>query len=121
LYNYSPVPLSGNLYDAALAGGFAFPQTLDDWISPKWAEFSQRRGVGVPWVDQNLRLRVRNFERVLNAYYPTVTDIRLTPFRRGVLRATSAWRFHLKYYDFPLELRALQKILHYQRPETSGF
>jgi hypothetical protein len=121
LYNYSPVPLSGNLYDTALSGGFAFPQTLDDWISPKWAEFSQRRGAGVPWVDQDLRLRVRNFERVLNAYYPTATDIRLTPFRRGVLRAASAWRFHLKYYDSPLELRALQKILHYQRPETSGF
>jgi hypothetical protein len=121
LYNYSPVPLSGDLYDTARARGFSFPQTLDDWISPKWAEFSQRRGIGVPWVEQNLRKRVRNFERVLNAYYPTATDIRLTPLRRGVLRAVSAWRFHLKCYDWPLELRALQKLLRYQRPETSGF
>jgi hypothetical protein len=27
----------------------------------------------------------------------------------------------LRFYEFPLELRALQKLVHYQRPETSGF
>ena len=38
-----------------------------------------RRGDGIPWIDaRRLRRRVRNFERVLNAYYPTVTDTRLT-------------------------------------------
>ncbi len=38
-----------------------------------------RRGSGIP-VDARatVRRRIRNFERVLNAYYPTVTDRRLT-------------------------------------------
>jgi hypothetical protein len=38
-----------------------------------------------------------------------------------LLRSASAWRYHLRFYDFPLELRALHKVLHYQRPETTGF
>lgn len=80
-----------------------------------------------PWalVDGNLvrdvRRRVRNFERVLNAVYPTITDPRLTGWRRGVLRAAGAWRYAMKWYGAPLELRALQRIMRYQRPETTGF
>ena len=36
LYHYTPVPLAGDLYDAAQAAGFQFPQTLDEWISEDW-------------------------------------------------------------------------------------
>ncbi len=121
LYNYSPVPLAGELYGLAEAEGFAFPDSLDGWVSPRWAEFSQRRGAGLPWLGERLRARVRNFERVLNAYYPTSTDTRLTALARGMLRAASAWRYNLEFYGFPFELKALQKVIHYQRPETSGF
>jgi anaerobic magnesium-protoporphyrin IX monomethyl ester cyclase len=72
-------------------------------------------------VNGNVRRRVRNFERVLNAFYPTVTDPRLTPARRALLRVLSAWRYRLKMYVAPYELRALHRLIHYQRPETTGF
>ncbi|HUE97427.1 MAG TPA: radical SAM protein [Longimicrobiaceae bacterium] len=121
LYLYTPVPLAGELYDRARADGFSFPETLDDWVHPVWQEFSQRRNSQVPGVRDPLRNRIRDFERVLNAYHPTVTDIRLGALHRAVLRGVSAWRYHLRLYDFPLELRALQRVLAYQRPETSGF
>lgn len=121
LYNYSPVPLPGELYEAAVTRGFEFPQTLDEWVSSDWAEFAQRRGAALPWLNARLRTRIRNFERVLNAYHPTSTDTRLTPALRSLLRLASAWRYNLEFYRFPLELKALQKIVHYQRPETSGF
>ena len=58
---------------------------------------------------------------MLNAYYPTRTDTRLRGPVRLLLRSMSAWRYHLGFYRFPLELRALQKLIGYQRPETSGF
>ena len=51
----------------------------------------------------------------------TVTDTTLTPVRRAVLKSVSAWRYALKWYDAPYELRALQRVMHYQRPETTGF
>ena len=121
LYLYTPVPLAGALYEAARASGFRFPETLEEWVSPEWQEFSQRRSLTLPWVRDPLRRTVHNFERVLNAYYPTVTDVKLTRLRRAILRTLSAWRYHARFYAFPLELRLLQRLFAYQRPETSGF
>ncbi len=121
MYNYTPVPLAGDLYDAARAEGFRFPETLDEWVSDKWMDFSQRHSSQMPWLRERLRKDIRDFERVLNAYYPTTTDARLTYTWRALLRGASAWRYHSRTYAFPLELRALQKFIRYQRPETSGF
>ena len=64
---------------------------------------------------------MRNFERVLNAFYPTVTDRRLTPARRALLKAISGWRYALRLYNAPYELMALHRLIQYQRPETTGF
>jgi phage gp46-like protein len=121
LYMYTPVPLAGELYDQAKAQGFAFPETLEDWIGPTWQEFTQRRSAHTPWLQDPLRRYVRDFERVLNAYYPTATDAKLQGPWRMALKAASAWRYHTRFYTFPLELRALHKVLAYQRPETTGF
>jgi hypothetical protein len=124
LYTYTPVPLDGSLYTEARRQGFAFPETLDAWATPEWQQLSLRRGDGIPWMDRGhggIRRRVRNFERVINAYYPTVTDRRLTAWHRGALRAASSLRYALRWYDAPYELRALQRLIPYQRPETTGF
>ena len=121
LYTYTPVPLEGRMYDDAKREGFAFPQTLEEWASPMWEQLSMRRGDNIPWIDRDVRRRIRNFERVVNAYYPTVTDSKLAPWHRAALRAASAWRYALKMYAAPYELRAMQRLLQYQRPETTGF
>lgn len=121
MYMYTPVPLAGDLYEQARAQGFAFPQTLEEWCDPAWEEFAQRRSTTMPWIDDALRRRVRNFERVLNAYYPTSTNPNLRGVKSFVLRATSGWRWATGRYEYPLELRALHRLFAYQRPETTGF
>ncbi|MEW5986681.1 MAG: radical SAM protein [Chloroflexota bacterium] len=121
MYLYTPVPLAGELYEEAKAEGFAFPQTLEEWVSPAWLNFSQRRSTTMPWLKQPLQEKLHDFERVINAYYPTSTDARLTGAWRAVLKTAAAWRYHTGFYRFPLELRALHKLVAYQRPETSGF
>jgi anaerobic magnesium-protoporphyrin IX monomethyl ester cyclase len=121
LYVYSPVPSDGNFYEAAQHAGFSFPETLEGWVSEKWQAFSLRRDPSTPWSHGEVRRRVRDFESVLNAYYPTVTDTRMTPARRRLLRAASAWRYHTKAYARPFELNLLQRAFRYQRPETTGF
>ena len=113
--------VAGELLEAASGKGFAFPKTLDEWTSPSWREVSRRRSDRLPWIDAGQRRRIRNFERVLNAYHPTSTDPTLTGWRRAVLRAASGWRYRLSVYEAPYELRALQKLFRYQRPETAGF
>ncbi|MGH2593989.1 MAG: B12-binding domain-containing radical SAM protein, partial [Anaerolineae bacterium] len=77
LYMYTPVPLAGELYEEAKAEGFQFPETLEEWISPVWREFSQRRSTNVPWLEDPVRRKIRDFQWVINAYYPTATDINL--------------------------------------------
>jgi anaerobic magnesium-protoporphyrin IX monomethyl ester cyclase len=124
LYTYTPVPLDGSLYTEARRLGFMFPETLEQWASPAWEQLSMRRGDGIPWMDRssgNIRRRVRDFERVVNAFYPTVTDLRLTGWRRAALKAAGGIRYGLKWYSAPYELRALNRLMRYQRPETTGF
>jgi hypothetical protein len=50
-----------------------------------------------------------------------VTDLRITPARRRLLRAASAWRYRTRTYARPIELNVLQRAFRYQRPETTGF
>lgn len=121
MYVYTPVPFDGGLYAEAQRLGFRFPERLEEWASDDWRRLSMRKGDRIPWIEGEVRRQVRNFERVLNAYHPTVTDLRLTGLRRAALRALSGWRYHARIYAAPFELRALQRLIHYQRPETSGF
>lgn len=121
LYLYTPVPLAGELLEEASRRGFAFPDTLEAWVSRDWLDFAQRRGRASSWIRPTLQQRVREFERVLNAYYPTTTMTSLTGFRRSLLRLLAGWRYHARVYRWPLELAALHRLMAYQRPETTGF
>jgi radical SAM superfamily enzyme YgiQ (UPF0313 family) len=112
LYVYAPVPTADS--------PFPFPETLDEWVSERWQAFSLRRDPRTPW-SHAIQRKVRDFETVLNAYYPTVTDTRLTTVRRGMLRTAAAFRYHSGLDARPFELNLLQRVFHYQRPETTGF
>jgi radical SAM superfamily enzyme YgiQ (UPF0313 family) len=122
LYLYTPTPqVNSLLLDEAMKGGFSFPQTLEEWAGDDWAEKSLRRNPGTPWAKDPLRRRIRNFETVINAYYPTATDMRLRGAMRHLLKALSGWRYRWEIYERPYELKALQRLLGYRRPETMGF
>lgn len=120
LYMYTPVPLPG-MYDQAVAQGFRFPQTLDEWLAPPWTRYEERRNAVTPWHDPALVRRVYDFEAVLHARWPSVSDHHLRPWQRGLLRALSEPRWRAGRTGRPLELRALQKLWHYRRPEEMGF
>ncbi len=121
LYLYSPVPLAGTLLEEAQAAGFAFPQTLEEWTSAKWHDFAHHTTEELPWLTETVRRRVRDFEKVLHAAYPTVTDPRLSRPGRAVLKAASALRYATESYANPLELRALGRLFPQRRPEVTGF
>jgi hypothetical protein len=121
LYMYTPVPNRSALFGEATRSGFDFPDTLEEWVAADWADFSARREIRVPWLSRSLRREVRDFECVLNAYYPTATNPRLGGWRRWVLRSLSAGRYHTRCYRHPVELQLLQRLMAYRRPETSGF
>ena len=122
MYRYDPVPLAGEMWQGAVESGFDFPRTLDEWVDPHWERVQLRRSADIPWFSKDDRTLMRDFETVMNAYYPTSTDRRV---RSGVwfavLRVLSWWRYKARVYRWPFELEALQNLIRYQRPETSGF
>jgi len=122
MYRYDPVPLHGEMMEAVAKTGFRHPDALDEWLDPKWAKVHGRRTADLPWLSSDDMDLIRNFETVLNAYYPTSTERRLhSPLTRAALKLTSGLRYHARLYRRPHELRLLQRLIRYQRPETSGF
>jgi radical SAM superfamily enzyme YgiQ (UPF0313 family) len=122
MYRYDPVPLAGEMWQGALDSGFRFPQTLDEWVDPHWERVQLRRTADIPWFSRDDRTLMRDFETVLNAFYPTTTDRRLHGgIWKPVLHALSGWRYRRRFYRWPIELRTMQRLMRYQRPETSGF
>ena len=122
IYVYSPVPTEGSdMYEKVLASGFHFPEKLEDWISPHWENFDLRKNPLTPWLTPEMIDKIKNFETVLNGYYPTVSDVRMSTLKRKMMRAISAVRYKTNFYWKPYELKALQLIWKYRQPEIEGF
>jgi anaerobic magnesium-protoporphyrin IX monomethyl ester cyclase len=122
IYTYSPVPTEGSeLFKKTLASGFRFPERLEDWISPQWENFDLRKNPLTPWLTPEMIEKIRNFETVLNGYYPTVSDIRLNSIKRRVIRQLAGLRYKLNLYKYPYEIKFLHRIWRYRQPEIQGF
>jgi anaerobic magnesium-protoporphyrin IX monomethyl ester cyclase len=122
LYTYSPVPTEGSeLYNEVLAKGFSFPKKLEDWINPEWENFDMRKNPLTPWLTPEMIDKIRNFEIVLNGYYPTVSDIRLNAIKRKLMRAAAGIRYKINFYNYPYEIKLLQRLWKYRQPEIQGF
>ena len=122
IYVYSPVPTEGSeMYNKVLETGFRFPERLEDWISPHWESFDLRKNPLTPWLTPEMIDKIKDFETVLNGYYPTVSDVRLSKFKRTFLHALSSIRYKTGTYKKPYELKALQILWKYRQPEIEGF
>lgn len=122
IYTYSPVPTEGSeLYKQVIKSGFRFPETLEDWISPAWESFDLRKNPLTPWLTPEMIDKIRNFETVLNGVYPTVTDIRLNMIKRAAIKLIATMRYKASIYQYPYEIKLLQKVWRYRQPEIQGF
>jgi radical SAM superfamily enzyme YgiQ (UPF0313 family) len=122
IYIFSPVPTEGSdLYNEVVKRGFRFPEQLDDWLSPQWNNFDLRKNPLTPWLTPQMIDKIRNFETVLNGYYPTLSDHKLTPAKRSILRLASSARYKTGFYHKPLEIKVLHRLWKYRQPETEGF
>ena len=122
IYLYSPVPAEGSeLYDQITKAGFEFPASLEDWLNPAWKNFDLRKNPLTPWLTSKMVDKIKNFETVLNGYYPTVSDFRVKNLKRIILRSVSWWRYKTGIYNYPYEIKVLHKVWKYRQPETEGF
>lgn len=122
IYVYSPVPTEGSeLFEQVKASGFHFPEKLEDWLAPAWQNFDLRKNPLTPWLTPAMVNKILGFETVLHAQYPTVSDFRLTPVKRTIIKFLSGFRYKHNVFTFPYELKALQRFWKYRQPEIEGF
>ena len=121
-HTYSPVLLpSAKIYEESQRLGFSFPSTLEEWTNPRWEAYGARKNTFTPWLSSRHRRKIKNFEIVLNAYTPSIADLKITEGRRRVLRLLSAWRYACKMYFMPYEIRLiLYKLFKYRQPQIEG-
>lgn len=122
LYTYSPVPTEGSeLFDIVKKSGFQYPQTLEDWINPQWERFDLRKSPLTPWLGPEMIDTIRDFETVLNGYYPTVSDIRMNQLKKYFIKVVAGLRYKTSLYRFPYEIKLLHRLWKYRQPEIQGF
>jgi len=122
IYTYSPVPTEGSdMYELVKKSGFKFPERIEDWISPSWENFDLRKNPLTPWLKPYMINKIRNFETVLNGYYPTVSDMRFSETQKKFMRIYSTLRYKTGVYKFPIGIKVFQKLWKYRQPETEGF
>jgi hypothetical protein len=123
IYVYSPVSYDdASLLSEARVRGFSFPTRLEDWLRPEWRDFDLRKAPKTPWLRPEDIRKIRNFEWVLNARYPTVSDLGLRPWQASVMKMLGAWRYRTRFYAAPYEIRlAANRLFGYRQPEVEGF
>ncbi len=122
IYVYAPVPMHGSsLFNEVQKNGFEFPQRLEDWLLPQWSNLDLRRNPLTPWLKPSHIDKIHNFEAVLNARYPTNSDIKLSAGERRLMQATGALRYATGFYHAPYEIKILQRLMRYRQPEIEGF
>ena len=122
IYIYTPVPTEGSaLYAESEQRGFTFPKTLDEWMQPQWLNFDLHREFLTPWLKPEMIRYIHDFETVVHAQYPTVSDYKLSSFQRRLIKSVSSLRYRKGLYRYPYELKALLKYwLKYRQPEIQG-
>jgi radical SAM superfamily enzyme YgiQ (UPF0313 family) len=122
IYTYSPVNFEDSeMSMASKLQGFDYPASLEEWVSPRWQNFDMRKNPLTPWLKPHHFRKIRNFEKTLNAYYPTNSDLKIKGWKRSVLKILGSWRYLSSFYLAPYEIMVTQKLLRYRQPEIEGF
>ena len=113
--HYIPTPNPDGMF-GGIDHKMRFPSTPDEWATERWFNFTIREDPQLPWLPRSTKRRIDNFELVINSRWPTVQDIRLPRWGRGLLKSLSGWRYTLGFYAYPLELSWAQKLVSLRKP-----
>lgn len=119
IQHYTPVPQRERMY-GDVDEKLALPETVEEWAMPRWLNFTIRKDPATPWLKPATKRLIDNFELVVASRWPTIQDIRLPAWGRRLLQTLSAWRYALKVYFFPLELKWAQRLIDLRRPKVES-
>jgi len=127
IYIYTPLParadntnaqaarMASTLRDSA-GRPVVFPRSADEWAQPHWLSYWCHKDA--PWLSPTLRRRIVDFTTVLGCRFPTIMDIRASPWGKSALRTLAAWRYRFERYDNPWELRVSRRLIRQWDPRA---
>ena len=95
-----------------------FPRSAEQWTHSPWVDYACH--ADAPWISERLRRRIRDFVTVLRCRFPTVQDTRAPGWAKATLSGLASWRYSLRRYDRPWELRASQRFIDLLDPRVSS-
>ena len=127
IYIYTPLPLRRDNTNAAAARMAAtlrdasgrpveFPASADEWARPEWISYWCHKDA--PWLSPRLRRRIVDFTTVLGCRFPTIMDVRASPWGKAALRGLASWRYRYQRYHNPWELRVSRKLIRQWDPRA---
>jgi anaerobic magnesium-protoporphyrin IX monomethyl ester cyclase len=119
IYHYTPVPQRDHMY-GNVEQQVQFPTTPEEWATPRWLNFTLRIDPATPWLLPPTKRLIDNFELVVASRWPTVQDIRLPAWSRRLLQFLSSWRYAVRFYSIPLELRWAQQFVELRKPKAES-
>ncbi len=119
LQHYTPTPQPGSMY-GQLDGKISFPSSPAEWATKEWMDFTLRIDTHAPWLKGRTKKLIDNFELVVASRWPTVQDILAPTWSRRLLQVLSAWRYTLRFYSFPWELRLAHQYIGLRKPKRES-
>ena len=117
--HYTPTPQRGSMY-GAVDGKISFPESPGEWATKRWMDFTLRIDTRAPWMKQKTKRLIDNFELVVASRWPTVQDIRAPQWSRRLLQALSAWRYAMRFYNWPVELELAHRFIQLRKPKRES-
>src|SRR5215469_6219570 len=119
IQHYTPTPQRGHMY-GDVDDKIEFPSSPAEWATKKWLDFTLRIDTGAPWLRTRTKKLIDNFELVVASRWPTVQDIRAPKWSRLLLKTLSAWRYTLRFYDYPVELEWAHNFINLRKPKRES-
>lgn len=119
IQHYTPTPQRGAMY-GDVDDKISFPASPAEWASKEWMDFTLRVDTRAPWMKQETKRLIDNFETVVASRWPTVQDIRAPRWGRYLLQTMSAWRYAAGIYNAPYELLWAQRFIDLRKPKRES-
>jgi anaerobic magnesium-protoporphyrin IX monomethyl ester cyclase len=116
---YTPVPQRQRMY-GDVEDQVEFPATPEEWATERWQRFTTQKDPASPWLRPRIKRLIDNFDVVVTSRWPTIQDIRLPGWGRRLLKLLSDWRYRLKVYSFPVELKWTRQYFRLRNPKEES-
>jgi len=116
---YTPVPQRQEMY-GNVEDQVEFPTTPEEWATDRWQRFMTQKDPAAPWLRPRVKRLIDNFDVVVTSRWPTIQDIHLPGWGRRLLKMLSDWRYRLKVYSFPVELKWMRQYFRLRNPKEES-